>query len=179
MVARRLSLNGMGTATGSFTDDGGAFLRLQIEGELFAAREGLLRGEDVHGLIGEARSGNPGESPVLMRLVLVPVGEVVDVGRLPEQIGDHEINHRRVPAMVLPQVKDQGIGVGDKIHCSDYSRRADIRRRKGAELDVADVVTEDFYLREGTVLLLHHGAELCLVGGAWLVRPGGSIGLLG
>src|ERR1700757_2928667 len=75
VVARRLTLNGMGSATGSFADDGGAFLCLQIEGELFAAGEGLGRGEHVHGLIDKARAGNPGERPVLMRLVFVPVGK--------------------------------------------------------------------------------------------------------
>src|SRR5271170_3303357 len=149
----------MSAPTRRLTYDGGALLRLQIEGKLFSARESLVRGEYVHGLIGEAWPRNPGKSPILMCLVLVPVGEVVDVGRLREQIGNHEFNHFGITAMILPQVENEGIGVGHKVHGSDHSWPAHIWRRKGVEFDVADVVIEDFELGKSTVLLLQRGAE--------------------
>lgn len=81
--------------------------------------------------------------------------------------------------MILSQVKDQSVCVSNKVHCGDHGRRADIRRGKGAGLDVSDVVTEDFDLGEGAVLLLKHGTKLCLLGGTWLARSCGGTGLLG
>src|ERR1700722_19171951 len=179
MVAHWQALHGMSTSTRGLANDGGALLCLQIEGKLLSARESLVLGEHVHRLVGEARARNPGKSPVLMCLVLVPVGEVVDVGSLREQIRNHEFNHLGITAMILPQVKNKSIRVGHKVHGSDHRGCAYIWRRKGPEFDVADVVIEDFELGKTTVLLLHHGTKARLLGGAWRVRSRGRTGLLG
>src|SRR5580704_958836 len=77
----------MSTPARGLANNGGAFLCLQVERELFTTRKSLVRSENIHRLIREARPKNPRQRPVLVSLVIVPVGKVVDVGRLAKQIG--------------------------------------------------------------------------------------------
>ena len=63
-------------------------------------------------MVSEARSENPGKCPVLVDLIIVPVCQIVDMGRLLKQIRNHEVNHIRIATMVLPQVKNKSIGLG-------------------------------------------------------------------
>jgi hypothetical protein len=160
--------HGMGAATRRFAHDGAALLRLQIEGKFLPSRKGFVRSEYVDGLIDKAWSRNPGKCPVLVGLVVVAVGEIVDMGRLPEQIGNHKVDHTGIAAMIFAQVKDQGIGMRHKVHCGHDRRSADVRVRKRAELDVANVVIEDLNLGESAVVIFQHGPEPCFISRARL-----------
>ena len=92
------------------------------------------------------------------------------MGWLPEKIGNDEIDHARISAMVLTQVKDERIRVGHEVHRGDDGRSAGFRRREGIEFDVADIVVQDFKLGKGAILMLEHGAEAGFFGGVWFVR---------
>src|SRR6185312_3219712 len=80
--------DGMGAAAGRFADNRGALEVLEVVGELFGTREGSLGGEDVDGLRGEPLAGHPGQRPVLCRLVIASVVQVVDVLVGVEEIRD-------------------------------------------------------------------------------------------
>src|ERR1035438_5458112 len=170
MVPRRYASHRMSAAARDFTHDGCALLRLQIEGELLPSGKGSVRGEDIHRFIDETLSRNPGECPVLMGLIIVASGEVVDMGWLSEKIGNHEIDHAGIAAMVLTQVKDERIRVGHEAHRGDDCRSAEFRRREGIEFDVSDIVVQDFKLGKSAILMLEHGAEARFLGWAWFVR---------
>src|ERR1700691_2997244 len=63
-----------------------------------------------------------------------------------------------------------------KVLCGHDSRSAEVRIRKGTELDVADIVIEDLNLGETTVVMFQHGAEPCFISRArlaWLIRGAG------
>src|SRR5580704_1529840 len=121
--------HGMGATARRFAHDGAALLRLQIEGKFLPSRKGFVRSEYVDGLIDKAWSRNPGKCPVLVRLVVVAVGEIVDMGRLPEQIGNHKFDHTGIAAMIFAQVKDQGIGMRHKVRfCTTMCKSAHTTR---------------------------------------------------
>src|ERR1700729_2884905 len=83
VISGRHTSHRMGAATGGFAHDGSALLSLQIIREFLPARKGVARSEYVDGLIDKARAGNPGKRPVLVSLVVVSVGQIVDMrGRL-------------------------------------------------------------------------------------------------
>lgn len=61
-----MARDGMRAASGDFSDDGGAFLLLEIVGEFFAAGESAVRGEDIGRLRGEALAGDVRQRPILV-----------------------------------------------------------------------------------------------------------------
>src|SRR4029077_15968081 len=179
MVASRETFHGVGAAARSLAHDDRAFLRLQIESEFFASGKGLMGSEYVHRLIDKPWPGNKRSRPELVSLIFVAIFEIVNVRGLPEQIRDHEIDHVGIATMIFPKVKDKGIGICQKIHCRYDCGSADIRRGKRTELDVPDIVTEDFDLRKSTVLIFQHAAKPCLLSRVWLATFSGRTGLLG
>ena len=137
-----------------------------------------MRSEYVDRLINKPRPRNPGNTPVLVGFVIVTVGEVVNVRGPLEQIRNHEIDHVGVATMVLAHVEDEGISVRHKVHCRYDCGPADIRRRKRSELNVPNIVTEDFDFRKSTVLMLQHTTKPCLLSRAWLAVPSSRTGPL-
>src|SRR5579864_2710360 len=143
VVASREAFHRVSATARSFTHDGGALLCLQVESEFFTSGKGLVRGQYVDRLINKPWPGNPGNRPELVDLVFVTIGEIVNVRGLAEQIRDHKIYHAGIATMVLPQVKDEGIGMRQKVHGRYGCGPADIGRGKRTELDVPNIVRED------------------------------------
>src|ERR1700683_529029 len=179
MVPCRDAFHRVGAAARRFTHNRGALLRLQVESEFFTSGKGLMRSEYVNGLINKSWTRKPGSRPELVPLIVVAILEIVNVRRLPEQIRNHEIDHVRIATVVLPQVKDQGIAVRQKTHCRYDCRSTNIRRGKRTELDVANIVAEDFYFGKSTVLIFQHAAKPCLLSGTRLAPLRGRTGLHG
>ena len=65
--------------------------------------------------------------------------------------------------MVFSQVKNERIRVGDKSHRCDDRGSAELRRRKGIEFDIADVVIQDLELGESAILMLEHGSKVLFI----------------
>src|ERR1700733_15317021 len=124
----------MGGPSRSFPQEQDPLSRRHIEGKFLPSRKSFVRGEYVDGLIDKAWSRNPGERPVLVGLVIVAVGEIVDMGWLAKQIGNHEIDHTGVASVIFAQVKDEGIGMRHKVHGSHDRRPADVAGGKRANL---------------------------------------------
>lgn len=179
MVASREAFHGVSAAARGFAHDGRALLRLQVEREFFTSGKGLMRSEYVDGLIHKPWPGKPGSRPELVSLVFVAIGEVINVRGLPEQIRDHEIDHVGIAAMVFPQVKNKRIGMRQEVHRRYDCGSANVRGRKRTELDVPNIVTEDFDLRKSTVLIFQPAAAPCLLRRVWLAALSRRTRLLG
>src|SRR5579859_6195113 len=80
VVSGRHAAHRMGPTPCGFANNSAPLLGLQVERELLSSGKRPMRGEDIHGLVYETLSWNPGECPVLVCLVIVASGEVIDVG---------------------------------------------------------------------------------------------------
>src|SRR5260370_3661573 len=133
----------MRTAAGRLTDDGGAFLILQVKCERLGARERVVRREHENSLLRQPRSWQVRQWPVLLRQVLLAVIYVDQVRRSIEQVARNQRNHRRLTAAVLPQIENDRVGMRYKGHRRNDRGPAEGGIHEFIELNVAYVIRQD------------------------------------
>ena len=91
--------------------------------------------------------------PELVGAVAFAEVEAVEVGALDEQIGAQELHHRRHAALVVAQVEDQRVGVGEHGHRRCGGRLRHPRRGEVAQVEIADVALQPLDPLEAEVAL--------------------------
>jgi hypothetical protein len=146
VVVQAKAPSGVGPAASGFADDGGPLKGLQIVGEFFGGGEGFGAGEHEYGFVEVAGAGNVGHRPPLMGFLgIAPVQVVeVDSGMGRKQVAAQQGHHSRRAPLVVAQVEDQGIGMGNQGHGRRHSIASKFRRFKPKKLNVANIAGEPF-----------------------------------
>ena len=70
----------------------------------------------------------------MLRVVRSRVVDVVEVGTLIEKIACDQSRHSRRSAVVVPQVDDEGVAVGEEVHRSNRRSAAILGLGEGSQL---------------------------------------------
>jgi len=144
---------GVRPAAGRLADDLRAVLRLEIVGALLRAGERVAARQHEDVLSGIALAREPGQRPELVRLVLRPEVQVVQVDRLRvEQVAAEELHHVGLAASVLPQVDDQRVRVGQEAHRRLERLAGELGRGEHPQVEVAEVPGQDLDPLEAEVV---------------------------
>jgi hypothetical protein len=108
----------------------------------------------------------------LRALVLFTVVEIIEVGRLVEEVGRDEGDHLGIAAAVFAEVEDDGVDMGEKVHGGDGGWAAEVRISEKIELQVADVAGQNLNFCEPAVGMLQRLSEHGFLLGAWALLVG-------
>ena len=144
----------MGAAAGRLADDGGPLQVLHVVGEFLGPGKRARAGQDVKVGVDRLGPGNVGQGPVVLGHIGLPVIEIVEVGRLTEEIGADELDLGRISPAVLAHVDDDGVAVGQEVQGGDSRLAGPIGRGEDAEIEIADVARQLLHLAETEIIPL-------------------------
>src|SRR5258707_6823049 len=105
-----------------------------------------MRRKHEYGHGGQMLAGNVRQRPVLLGFTALALPQVIEVGLRRKQVRGNQRDHLGVAATVIPQIKDEGIDVLEKVHRSNGSAAADLGIGKEVELQISNVAAQVFHL---------------------------------
>ena len=98
-----------------------------------------MRGQDEYRYGGQTLAGDVGQRPVLFGFAAFALPQIIEMGRCREEVGGNQGDHVRIAATVLPQIDDEGIDVGQKIHSGNGRVAANPRIGEEIKLQIANL----------------------------------------